>query len=310
MHLVWAREHNRVAAEVARGFPKFDDQEIFELARHIVAAEFQAVVYYEFLPALTGSVLPPFKAYNPKVDPRISTDFATVGFRVGHTLLTPVVGSVNEFGKTVNETLLRDAFFEPDAFVREGIDNLFRSMISRSANEIDAGVTGEVRNFLIGDENSDDQLDLVALNIQRGRDHQVPTCNDVRRALKLTPFTTFTQVTSNAKIVRALKIAYKNKIEAMDAWICGIAEDNVTGSSLGELFQTIIRGQFTRLRDGDRFYFENPEYFKKDQKFLPAVSRLFKTVKFQGKVSLFREIILDNTGIKPTFIKQGGPFFL
>ena len=54
---IFAREHNTVAAEVAVAYPNFDDEEIYQLARHIVAAEIQAVVYHEFIPALTGSTL-------------------------------------------------------------------------------------------------------------------------------------------------------------------------------------------------------------------------------------------------------------
>ena len=34
-----------------------------------------------------------------------------------------------------------------------------------------------------------------------------------------------------------------------------ISEDHVSGSSLGVLAQTILHRQFTRLRDGDRFFF-------------------------------------------------------
>jgi len=36
-----------------------------------------------------------------------------------------------------------------------------------------------------------------------------------------------------------------------------LAEDHAAGSSLGETATTIIADQFERLRDGDRFYYEN-----------------------------------------------------
>lgn len=43
----------------------------------------------------------------------------------------------------------------------------------------------------------------------------------------------------------------------MDAYIGGLAESHVEGSGVGELFMASLVDQFTRMRDGDRFYFEN-----------------------------------------------------
>jgi hypothetical protein len=42
----------------------------------------------------------------------------------------------------------------------------------------------------------------------------------------------------------------------MDLWVAGLAEDHLRGSNLGPTFQRILVDQFTRLRDGDRFWYE------------------------------------------------------
>ena len=46
-------------------------------------------------------------------------------------------------------------------------------------------------------------------------------------------------------------------MDDIDLWVGALAEDHLPGSSVGELTQTILVDQFTRLRDGDRFWYEN-----------------------------------------------------
>ncbi len=307
MHTLWAREHNRVAAEVERAFPAFNDEQTYQLARHIVAAEFQAVVYFEFLPALTGRPLPAYKKYNPDLKAVISNRFSTAAFRVGHTLLNSTVNSIDAKG-VLSKRMLRDSFFNPKAFVEDTIEGLFRGMMRGFAAEVDCGITGEVRNFLIDAPESDEQLDLPALNVQRGRDHRLPVCNVVRKSVGLAPFTSFNQISKNVNVRRKLSKAYKGKIQDVDTWQCGVCEDHAPGSSLGPLFDRIVRGELRRLRDGDRFYFETPEYFKPPQiSKIPTIRRLVGPKKIVGNI--FRIIIKQNTALKNREINPK-PFFV
>ena len=48
---------------------------------------------------------------------------------------------------------------------------------------------------------------------------------------------------------------YEHDISKVDLWVGGLFETTATGP--GELFRTIIMDQFIRIRDGDRFWFEN-----------------------------------------------------
>ncbi|KAH9369448.1 hypothetical protein HPB48_014372 [Haemaphysalis longicornis] len=47
---------------------------------------------------------------------------------------------------------------------------------------------------------------------------------------------------------------YGNSTDNVDMWVGGLLE---TSDRPGPLFQKIIRDQFRRIRDGDRFWFEN-----------------------------------------------------
>ncbi len=306
MHTIFAREHNTVAAEVAAAFPRFNDEQIYQLARHIVAAEFQAVVYHEFIPALTGRKLAPYTGYKRNIRAVISNEFSTAAFRVGHTLLNSTVNAISPTGET-SKRMLRDAFFKPQAFLDDTLEGLLRGMMRGFASEVDNGITGEVRNFLIDEPNSEEQLDLPALNIQRGRDHGLPTCNRVRREFGLRPFTSFAQVTSNSNVARALSRAYNGNVDNMDTWVCGISEDHAPQSSLGPLFNTIVRSEFTRLRDGDRFYFETDGYFTPLQ--IRRVATIRKLVGPDNELgSIMKNIIARNSEIPIEEI--GNPFFV
>ncbi len=305
VHTIFAREHNTVAAEVAEAYPAFDDEQIYQLARHIVAAEIQAIVYHEFIPALTGSKLAPYNGYDRNVVGTVSNVFSTAAFRVGHTLLNTTVTSIATDG-TVRNRALRESFFSPKAFFEDTVDGLFRGMMSGFAAEVDNGITGEVRNFLIDEPKSEERLDLPALNIQRGRDHRLPVCNVVRQQFGLAPFTSFSQISSDPDVVDRLSKAYDN-VNQIDTWVCGICEDHVAGSSLGALFNTVVRSEFTRLRDGDRFYFERSRYFTREQR-----QRIATIRKLSGRNNelgaIMKMVIARNSGIALSEINN--PFFV
>ena len=121
--------------------------------------------------------------------------------------------------------------------------------------EIDTKVVDAVRNFLFGPPGAGG-LDLASLNIQRGRDHGLSDYNSVRAAYGLPRVTSFAQITSDVELQAELQSLY-GSVDNIDLWVGGLAEDHVAGSSAGPLFRTILSDQFERLRDGDRFWYQN-----------------------------------------------------
>jgi hypothetical protein len=256
MHTLFMREHNRLADKYAALNPTWTDEQIYQQARRIVIAELQAITYNEFLPALLGrGALQPYRGYNPQVNPGIANEFSTAAFRLGHSLLGEDVEFLDNLGNPVHDEVeLRDTFFNPALLEETGIDSIFKYLASDVAQELDVHIVDEVRNFLFGPPGSGG-LDLSALNIQRGRDHGLADYNTVRVAYGLRPVTSFAQITSDVPTQQALEEAYGN-VNNIDLWVGALSEDHLRGASVGPLLSKILVDQFTRLRDGDRFWYQ------------------------------------------------------
>jgi peroxidase len=201
---------------------------------------------------LGKNTLDDYSGYDQTVNVGISNEFSTAAFRVGHTMLSTTLQNGTSEGLA-----LRDSFFNPDLITTGGVDNLLLGLASQAAQEVDTLVIDDVRNFLFGQPGAGG-FDLVSLNIQRGRDHGIPSYTEVREELGLDPITNFADISSDPEVQADLKAVY-GSVDQVDLWVGGLAEDHVNGALVGETFQVILLDQFTRLRDGDRFYYENDQ---------------------------------------------------
>jgi len=260
LHTLFHLEHNRICDELAviLGSSTGDD-EIFQHARVRLIAKYQAIVYQEWLPALLGPnlKLKEYAGYDESLRVEIKNEFATAAARFGHSQVNDVQMCVEADGSTCKNghLLLRDSYFNPGRFQSSGMSQLFKGMFSHPAQEIDTLMVDGLRDFLFGSHAF--PLDLASINIQRGRDHGLADFNTVRVSLGLQRYARFEDISSDPEVSGKLKSLYKGKIDNIDLFVGGLAEDHVDQGNLGETFGTIIKLQFELLRDGDRFYYEN-----------------------------------------------------
>ncbi|MEZ4217657.1 MAG: peroxidase family protein [Myxococcota bacterium] len=258
MHTLFVREHNRIVDELAARHRGWRGDRVYEKARQLVGALMQAITYREFLPALLGpNALAPYTGYDPGLEPGIANVFATAAYRFGHSALSPVLQRLDANGDPIayGPLALRDAFFAPERIVDEGgIEPILRGLAAQRCQRVDAYVVDDVRNFLFGPPGAGG-FDLASLNVQRGRDHGLPSYNAARAAFGLAPAADFDDVTSDPALAARLAAAYAS-VDDVDLWTGGLAEDAVDGAHLGPLFHRIVVMQFQVLRDGDRFWYE------------------------------------------------------
>ncbi|XP_028937556.1 myeloperoxidase isoform X1 [Ornithorhynchus anatinus] len=295
MHTLFLREHNRLATELRRLNPQWGGERLYQEARKIVGAMVQIITYRDYLPLVLGTFgmrkyLPHYRGYNESVDPRIANVF-TNAFRFGHTLIQPFMFRLNSLYQPASpepQVPLSRVFFATWRVVQQGgIDPILRGLMATPAklNRQNQIVVDEIRERLflqvrrIG-------LDLPALNMQRSRDHGLPGYNAWRQFCGLPKPRTVGELATvlrNQQLARKLMAQYGTP-DNIDIWMGGVAEPLESGGRTGSLLACLIGTQFRKLRDGDRFWWENPAVFSPQQRQALAT------------ISLPR-IICDNTGI-------------
>ncbi|XP_076805586.1 dual oxidase 2-like isoform X1 [Clavelina lepadiformis] len=345
--ILWFRHHNWLAREFRKHNSDWSDEKVYNEARAMNIAIHQKIVLYDWLPLLLGSCegrtdggeiclnVTEYDGYKSAIHPGVTHVFQSAAMRWGHTLVPPGVyrrtgynetSGTCEFLKTTrftagdrhdfvavheNKPGLRTCntyWNSLEAIQETDIDTMLMGMASQISEREDNIITPDLRGNVFGPLEFS-RRDLMALNIQRGRDHGLPDYNTARRAFGLQEKQTFEEInptlfnTQSGKTERAngtgvlerLKQVHNNTLSKVDVWTGGLLETQQGGP--GELFRAIIRDQFLRIRDGDRFWFENTRngLFSSSQ-----LSFIWNTT--------IRDVILrTNPSMKESDI-QGNPF--
>jgi len=227
---LFAREHNRIVAALPRSLP---DELRFQLARRVVGAEEQYITYNEFLPAM-GVNLRSYRGYDPGVNAGISNEFAVVGYRLHsavHGELEPTVPAgtftnaqlkafadegvtIEQDGGQVTLVIpLAVMFGNPDLLEAVGEGPVLKALAGEREYRNDEQIDNSMRSVLfqvpkpgiknpavcgeplVNPDCFTGISDLGAIDVERGRDHGMPSYNQLRRAFGLRPARSFTDIT-------------------------------------------------------------------------------------------------------------------
>ncbi|XP_076327260.1 salivary peroxidase/catechol oxidase-like isoform X2 [Tachypleus tridentatus] len=281
MHTIWMREHNRIAEALGQINPHWDDERIYQETRHIIIGELQHITYKEFLPTILGAdtikkfgleLLPHgyYNGYNPKINSGIRSAFQTAAFRFGHSLLPDVTERYNKFHEKLESIRLSMQLRQPYDLYKPGIvDTFLMGLINQESNRMDPEVTTEVTNHLFEKPGEGFGMDLAALNMQRSREHGNPGYNFYREYCGLPKARNFYDligVMPNTTVQRYVQL-YRH-VDDIDLWSAGISEYHLPNAVVGPTFACLIAEQFSYLRQGDRFWYENggwPSSFTPEQ---------------------------------------------
>ncbi|KAI9554243.1 hypothetical protein GHT06_019515 [Daphnia sinensis] len=190
--IIFLREHNRLAKELAQLNPSWDDERLYQEARRILIAQAQHITYNEWLPILLGRSkmaqlgLLPLQSgfstdYDDHLNPSILSEFVAGAFRFGHSMVQGKALMVNQQRSVEEDIQLRHHFFKPQTLYTPGnLDKYLIGLATQPTQKVDLSFTKELTEHLFEETGMGFGLDLVALNIQRGRDFGLGSYNDYR----------------------------------------------------------------------------------------------------------------------------------
>jgi hypothetical protein len=202
----------------------------------VVGAEAQFITYSAFLPDL-GVDLPSYRGYDPNVNASIGEEFAVVGYRA-HSMIhgefepkyhegefsDSQLAAFERQGLTVEHDAgvvtivipLVIAFGNPGLVEKIGVGHLLDSLGAEAQYKNDEQIDNSLRSVLfqvpkpgvpdptvcgspvISPDCFTGVSDLGAIDVERGRDHGMPSYNNLRKAYGLAPVTSFTAITGES----------------------------------------------------------------------------------------------------------------
>ena len=246
-HNLFVFEHNRLVKKIKQRKPHLTDERVFKRARQRNVWQYQKIIFEEWLPLLLGKNRIP-----KKFVPLISDNyFSTVTFRYGHSMIPEHILFEEE-----KENLF-DHFFQPIRVSNKSILTKYMEGVQKvEQEEFDLQMVESLRNHLF--QSMDYRLDLLAINIKRGRDHNLGSYLKYSETYchKPNSFVCFYKITRNTKLARKLKKLY-HSADRIDNFVGILSEPRWKKSLLGRTTTLSILRHFQALASNDpNFYNE------------------------------------------------------
>ncbi|XP_071544911.1 peroxidase-like [Panulirus ornatus] len=225
LQLLLVLEHNRVADSLAEINPHFDDSLLYNEARRIVIAEYAHVTYGEYMPVLMGQEMVNKHSLNPGAE-----------------------GHAASFIPEVNPGILTN--FALASYRNPAMETEWRAEWGRT-NIYDSTHYDSIRN--------DPYQDLLAMDIQRGRDHGVAGYKVWRKFWDTgKAYDKWADLEDGLPhdLVQDIKTLYQDEIDDVDVQLA-LLEEPSDGGIIGKTYNFLLADQFARLKTGNRLFWEH-----------------------------------------------------
>ncbi len=285
LHTLFMREHNSICDHLAVSYPSWTDDELFDHARLINAAQMAKIHTIEWTPALlTNPILqtamhanwfglggakvkkllgrfnlgeelsgiPGSKTYDHGAPYAITEEFIAV-YR-----MHPLIPDDYEFRRVSNNSTVRTTGF--DQMIGAKVDEVLGSIemgdlfYSFGTCHPGAIVLHNYPNHLRQFERPDGvTIDLATYDIVKCRERGVPRYNDFRRAFHLNPAKTFEDFSTDATTVAELREIYAHP-DDVDVMVGLFAEAPPPGFAFSDTAFRVFALMASRRLKSDRFY--------------------------------------------------------
>jgi prostaglandin-endoperoxide synthase 2 len=225
MNTLLLREHNRIAGELERRNPHWDDERVFQTARNIVIPIFIKIVVEQYINHITPL---PFKL---RADPAVAwpakwnrPNWIAVEFSLlyrWHSLMPDVIDW------PTGKIPLADFQTDNTALLKVGLDAAFSAASLQRAAEVGAFNTASAL------------LPIEIFAVQQARLNRIDTYSRYRQAFGMAPAATFGDITTNPQVAALLQQLYGTP-DRVEFYPGLFAEDRVPDSPLPGLLMSMV----------------------------------------------------------------------
>lgn len=225
MNTLLLREHNRVAGELDRQNPGWDDERVFQTARNIMIPMFIKIVVEQYINHITPA------PFNLVADPSVAwtanwnrPNWMTAEFSLlyrWHSLMPDAIQWPT--GAIPLEHFLLDN----RPLIAVGLTQAFVAAAGQPTAELGAFNTGAAL------------LPIEAAAIRQGRTNQLAGYNAYRIAYGMKPAASFAEISTNPAVVALLAAAY-DTVDHVEFYPGLFAEDRVDKSPLPSLLMSMV----------------------------------------------------------------------
>ncbi len=225
MNTLFLREHNRVAAELEKQNPGWDDEQVFQIARNIIIPMFIKIVVEQYINHITP--LP----FDLVADPQVAwtadwnrPNWITAEFSLLYRWHSLMPDAINWSGEPIP---LESFGLDNRPLVKSGLVAAFCGAAAQPAAEL-------------GALNTSDSLMIVEqFAIKQARTNRLQSYNDYRVQYGMPRAASFEQISSHPDIVKALLAAYETP-DDVEFYPGLFAEDRVPKSPLPGLLMRMV----------------------------------------------------------------------